>query len=150
MKKNMFELPEIETNATKKAVEEALERYRMLLLQTPEESIPKLTATYSFIPPSTNKEYISTTEAMAVQKADFEAMREKYLTKIQKAVNRLKPRERALIVNKYMLQEDKYDYEVYNSIGLSERTYYRYKARAFYSLALSLGIEVYKEDVQTA
>jgi ArpU family phage transcriptional regulator len=39
-----------------------------------------------------------------------------------------------------------FDYEIYNEIGMSERRYYRLKARIFYKLAFILKIEEYKSE----
>ena len=61
------------------------------------------------------------------------------------AVNRLGYWERAIIIQRYMLQDDVFDYQVYNDLNFSERKYYRLKEKAFLKLALSLRIEVYKE-----
>lgn len=140
----MFKLPEINTEKTKLIVESNLEEYRLAMLMEPIENHPKVTQTFSVLPPSTNKEFVSSTEQMAITKVDKEAARRKLINEMQRAVNRLPFRERALIVLRYMQQEEKYDYEVYNEIGLSERSYYRVKARAFYNLAFILRIEVYK------
>ncbi|MGY3717167.1 ArpU family phage packaging/lysis transcriptional regulator [Sutcliffiella cohnii] len=143
----MFKLPEINTEETKKKVEEKLEDYRLALMMEPIENHPKVTQTFSFLPPSTNREYKSSTEEMAIKKVDMEIARQKLLKEVQQATNRLPFRERALIVLRYMQQEEKFDYEVYDELGLSQRSYYRLKARAFYNLAFILRIEVYKEEV---
>ncbi|MGH1232317.1 ArpU family phage packaging/lysis transcriptional regulator, partial [Bacillus toyonensis] len=44
--------------------------------------------------------------------------------------------------------EDICDYMVYNEMGMSERTYRRVKARAFYKLAFALRLEVYETEKQ--
>ncbi|QNG60377.1 ArpU family transcriptional regulator [Bacillus sp. PAMC26568] len=141
-----FILPEIAREETKKKVEEALEKYRILMLQSFDDEIPKLTATYSFVPPSNTNQNHSTTENIAVKKADYDQYRHQFLGQIQKAVNRLAHQERSIIIKRYMSQEEAYDYEIYNEIGMSERKYYRIKARAFYKLALTLKIEVYSDN----
>ncbi|MDX8291439.1 ArpU family phage packaging/lysis transcriptional regulator [Metabacillus indicus] len=140
-----FTLPEINREETKKRVEEALEKYRILLLQTFEEELPKLTANYSFLPPSKSNVNYSNTENIAVKKADYDRHRKQFLAQIHKAVNRLSQQERSIIINRYMSLEEAYDYEIYNQIGMSERKYYRVKTRAFYKLALILKIEVYAD-----
>lgn len=75
---------------------------------------------------------------------DFERERENYIEWIRRAVNRLAPKEREIIVKRYLQDEEIFDYEIYNEIGYSERRYYRLKARIFYKLAFILRIEVYK------
>jgi hypothetical protein len=52
MSQLMFKLPEIDREQTKEAVEAALEKYRFYLLSLPDEKLPKVTATFSLVPPS--------------------------------------------------------------------------------------------------
>lgn len=76
---------------------------------------------------------------------NFIHRRDKYLKRIQRAVNRLSQRERQIIVMLYMKQEEMYNYEVYAEMGLSQRSYYRVKVKALYRLAFALREEVYKK-----
>ncbi|WLR54300.1 ArpU family phage packaging/lysis transcriptional regulator [Mesobacillus subterraneus] len=144
-----FNLPSIDRNATRKAVESALEKYRILLLRQFDNQ-PKITQSYSIIPPSNTNQFYSTTEDVAIKNAELEREMQLYLTRMIKAVNGLTQWERAIIIKRYMDQEDVFDYEIYNEIGMSERKYYRVKGRAFYKLAFSLKIEVYEEKEVTA
>ncbi|MCM3527863.1 ArpU family transcriptional regulator [Cytobacillus oceanisediminis] len=141
-----FILPEIDREKTKKAVEVALEKYRFYLLTIPEEMLPKVTASYSLIPPAFTNKYYSSTESVVIDKLDREQERLDYIEWIRKAVNRLTGREREIIIKRYLSDEEMYDYEIYNQIGLSERRYYRQKARIFYKLAFLLKVEVYKSE----
>ncbi|WP_350370714.1 ArpU family phage packaging/lysis transcriptional regulator [Bacillus cereus] len=50
------------------------------------------------------------------------------------------------IINKRYLEEDVCDYMIYNEIGMAERTYRRWKSRAFYNLAFALRLEVYEVE----
>lgn len=138
-----FILPEIDRKATKKAVEAALEKYRIFLLTLRLDQLPKVTQHYSLVPSNTNK-FHSSTEEMAIKNADYERERSEYIKRMVEAVNRLDYWERAIIIQRYMNEEDVFDYEVYNDLGMSERKYYRLKSRAFYKLAFTLKIEVYK------
>jgi ArpU family phage transcriptional regulator len=144
-----FNLPSIDRNATRKAVESALEKYRILLLRQFDNQ-PKITQTYSIIPPSNTNKFHSSTEDAAIKNADLEREMQQYLNRMINAVNRLTHWERAIIIKRYMDEEDVFDYEIYNDIGMSERKYYRVKARAFYKLAFLLKIEVYEEQGVTA
>lgn len=144
-----FFLPEIDREKTKEAVESALEKYRMFLLSVPEDKVPKTTATYSLTPPAFSNQFHSSTEDAVIGKVDQEKEREKYIEWIRKAINRLSYKERELIIKRY-LEEDMYDYELYNQMGMSERKYYRDKARTFYKLAFALKIEVYEQVVSGA
>lgn len=141
-----FKLPEIDRERTKEAVESALEKYRFYLLTVPEENLPKVTATYSLVPPSISNTFNSSTENAAIQKVDFEIERDRYLEYIVRGVNRLNKMERELIYRRYLDDEEVFDYEIYNEIGYSQSRYYRIKARIFYKLAFILRIEVYKNE----
>jgi ArpU family phage transcriptional regulator len=141
-----FKLPEIDREMTKQAVEAALEKYRFYLLTVPEEKLPKITASYSLMPPAFTNEFHSSTESAVIDKVDFERERDEYIERIRKAVNRLNYKEREVIIKRYLSEEEVYDYELYNDTGYSERKYYRLKARIFYKLAFILRVEVYKNE----
>ncbi|NCG67791.1 ArpU family transcriptional regulator [Bacillus coagulans] len=142
-------IPEIDRDATQKNVEKAIAKYRYYLLQTEDEFLPKITASYSMIPPTNTNAFHSSTEDTAVRMADFERERMEYLTRFAKAVNRLSVREREAFVMKYMGEEELYDYEVYNHLGMGETYYYtKFKPRMFYKFAIAMRIEVYKTILQ--
>ncbi|MCY8310623.1 ArpU family transcriptional regulator [Bacillus vallismortis] len=138
-------IPQIEKEATKLKAEKLLDQYRLYLLQVPDDFLPKVTPTYSIVPPSITNEFHSSTEDAALKRLDWEIQRDKFLKKIQRAVNRLSQRERQIIVMLYMQPEEMYDYEVYAEMGMSQRSYYRVKAKALYRLAFALREEVYKK-----
>lgn len=144
--KQMSFLRDVDGEKTKAAVEAALERYRMYLLTVPDEFLPRVTQTFSLVPPSNTNEFYSSTESVAIQKVDFEQQRAEYIERMRRAVNRLNKIERELIVKRYMSFEESYDYEVYNDMGISESKYYRLREKSFYKLAFALRIEVYKEE----
>lgn len=140
-----FNLPEINRKETRDRVEAALEKYKIMLLMDPEELEPKITSTFHLAKSSTNEKH-SKTEDTAIKKINIEMDRENYIKKIIKAVNRLSFLERKIIIKRYLTDEDVYDYEVYNELGLSESKFYRIKSDAFYKLAFLLNIVVYKEE----
>jgi ArpU family phage transcriptional regulator len=141
-----FILCEIDRDATKKAVEAALEKYRVFLLTQSLDKLPKVTQQYSLVPPSNTNKFHSSTEEMAISNADYERERSEYIKRVAMAVNRLGYWERAILIRRYMMEDDVFDYEIYNDFGMSERKYYRIKSRAFYKLAFALKIEVYKKE----
>ncbi|MEC0282415.1 ArpU family phage packaging/lysis transcriptional regulator [Terribacillus saccharophilus] len=143
-----FVLPEIDRVSTKNRVENLLEQYRILLLQVDIEFLPKVTARYSLVPPSNTNAFHSSTEDAAIKIVDYQRNRTEFILRMQKSVNRLPYQERSIIIRRYMLHEEYYDYEVYNELGMSERKYYRIKARAFLRLAFALREEVYVQDGQ--
>lgn len=138
-------IPQIDEEATKLKAEKLLDQYRLYILQVPDDFLPKVTPTYSIVPPSITNEFHSSTEEAALKRLDWEIQRDKFLKRIQRAVNRLSQRERQIIVMLYMKQEEMYDYEVYAEMGLSQRSYYRVKVKALYRLAFALREEVYKK-----
>ena len=138
-------IPQIDEEATKLKAEKLLDQYRLYLLQVPDDFLPKVTPTYSIVPPSITNEFHSSTEEAALKRLDWEIQRDKFLKRIQRAVNRLSQRERQAIVMLYMKQEEMYNYEVYAEMGLSQRSYYRVKVKALYRLAFALREEVYKK-----
>jgi ArpU family phage transcriptional regulator len=142
-----FILCEIDRDATKKAVEAALEKYRVFLLTQSLDKLPKVTQQYSLdVPPSNTNKFHSSTEEIAISNVEYERERSEYIKRIVMAVNRLGYWERAILIRRYMTEDDVFDYEIYNDLGMSERKYYRIKSRAFYKLAFALKIEVYKKE----
>ncbi|WP_416729219.1 ArpU family phage packaging/lysis transcriptional regulator [Fictibacillus sp. JL2B1089] len=146
MSQLMFKLPEIDRELTKEAVEAALEKYRFYLLSVPDEKLPKVTSTFSLVPPSFTNGFHSSTEEAAISNVDYEMEKERHLQNIIRGVNRLSKMEREIIYKRYLEVEETFDYEIYNEMGFSERRFYRLKARIFYKLAFILKIEVYKNE----
>jgi len=144
-----FQLSMIDREATKRQVEEALDKYRVFLLTQELDRLPKVTQDFSLVPPSNNNQFHSSTEDAAIENADYERYRGNYIKKISMAVNRLGYKERAILIRRYMTEDDIFDYQVYNELHMSERTYHRYKSKAFYKLAFALGLEVYVEEAVT-
>ncbi|UII58106.1 ArpU family transcriptional regulator (plasmid) [Cytobacillus spongiae] len=138
-----FMLPEIDREKTRAAVESALEKYRFFLLTVPEDKLPKVTATYSLVPPSFSNDFHSSTEQAALDRIELDLARNRHIDWVLRGVNRLSKLEREIIYKRYLENEEVFDYEIYNEIGMSERRYYRLKARIFYKLAFILRIEVY-------
>ncbi|ATF11212.1 hypothetical protein A616_04090 [Brevibacillus brevis X23] len=68
--------------------------------------------------------------------------RKQFVERIERAVALLAPKEIRLITERYLSQDGNYvkDYEVYESMQISEYTYYQYKSRAMKKLADILGI----------
>lgn len=139
-----FALQEIDREATKQAVEQTLEQYRMYSLQVSLDKLPSVTANYSLMPSGKGMVH-SAVEGAALENVAYEAKRGKFLEWIVNAVNRLNPRERSIIIMRYLGNGEMYDYEVYTELNMSERQYYRIKSRIFYKLAFALKIEVYEE-----
>jgi ArpU family phage transcriptional regulator len=139
-------LPKINNKATKKEVEKALYIYRDYLITLPNFLLPKVTASYSFGPPAHSNAFHSKTEGAALERLEYEHMRDEYLTKIHDAVNTLTEDERQIIIKKYMSSNDLgYDREIMMDLGVGKTKYYEIKGAAMLRLAFALKIEVYKK-----
>jgi len=124
-------LPEVDRDETKKNVEAALEKYKIMLLMDPEELEPKITATFKLASSASTNEFYSTTEHVGIKRIDQSDARRKYIGRIKNAVNRLSHHQRS-IINRYLHGEDVFDYEVYNELGFSGSKYFRIKSDAHY------------------
>ena len=137
---------QLNTTQTKKAVERTLGEYRRYLLQATLEQMPKLTSTYSLVPPSGGFSRSSSTEKAAIANVDYERRRKEVMELVIHAVNKLSMRERSIIAMKYLGEEEIFDYEVYTELNLSHRHYYRIKAQAIQKMGIAMKIAVYEED----
>jgi ArpU family phage transcriptional regulator len=139
------QLDAIDRKATKEKVENELDKYRLMLLTQELDNMPKVTQNFSLTPPTNTNEFHSSTEEAAITNADYERERREFIKRVSMAVNRLGYKERAILIRRYMTEESMFDYEVYSELNMSERTYHRYKSKAFYRLAFALKLEVYEE-----
>ncbi|WP_176554450.1 ArpU family phage packaging/lysis transcriptional regulator [Bacillus sp. Marseille-P3800] len=121
----------------KQKVEQVLAKYNLTKLTLTFDEMPKVTPQFMVV---------TTGESTAfyVQKEQtFENHEEKerraFLETIQNCINRLSETERELIVRRY-LEEDRFDYQVYMEMMVSERQYYRLKAKALEKLHYLLGV----------
>jgi ArpU family phage transcriptional regulator len=142
-------LPELDRKATQKAVEAALERYRLYKYLTFEEREASITSSPEprYHGP-TNKTGDQTAD-VAIYNVDEQERRRQYCERIERAVKRLPRMERFLIEERYMCSDAEYltDYNVYMQKfqpPISENTYAKIRWRAFYKIALSLNIAVVK------
>ena len=138
-------LPEVNTKATRKKVEAKFEDYRKYLVTLPSDFIPKITPTYSVIPPVVTNSFHSSTEDIAIERIELEKSRNEFMSKIHKAVNTLKNDERFIILKKYMCHDIGYDLDIWTELGIGKTKYYEVKDKAILRLAFALKIEVYKK-----
>lgn len=139
----------LDEKATLKSMEKAIYKYRKLLFLMPLVSMPSVTASYSFVPPST-AERMTTIERAVHKNREREKLlieRDNYMHVFHQAIDRLKPDDKYIIVNKYLQKEKALDYEIYSDLGIGRTKYYTLKKDALITLAIYLGIEVYKSDL---
>ncbi|PEQ59990.1 ArpU family transcriptional regulator [Bacillus cereus] len=143
-----FKMPVLDEEETKNEVEKVFEEYRMYLSQMPSDILPKVTASYSIVPPSVTNEFNSSTENMAIERIQYEMARDKFMNWVHRAVNRLPKRERQIIHMYYMEEEKGYDPDIMDEVKLGRTTYYKVKGKALLRLAFSLRKEVFKQRAQ--
>ncbi|PEI74723.1 ArpU family phage packaging/lysis transcriptional regulator [Bacillus toyonensis] len=144
-----FKMPVLDEEETKNEVEKIFEEYRMYLSQMPSDILPKVTASYSIVPPSVTNEFNSSTENIAIERVQYEMVRDKFMNWVHRAVNRLPKRERQIIHMYYMEEEKGYDPDIMDEVRLGRTTYYKVKGKALLRLAFSLRKEVFKQKAQT-
>ncbi|MBE7134789.1 ArpU family transcriptional regulator [Bacillus paranthracis] len=143
-----FKMPVLDEEETKNEVEKVFEEYRMYLSKMPSDILPKVTASYSIVPPSVTNEFNSSTENIAIERLQYEMAREKFMNWVYRAVNRLPKRERQIIYMYYMEEEKGYDPDIMDEVKLGRTTYYKVKGKALLRLAFSLRKEVFKQNTQ--
>jgi len=143
-----FKMPVLDEEETKNEVEKVFEEYRMYLSQMPSDILPKVTASYSIVPPSVTNEFNSSTENIAIERIQYEMARDKFMNWVHRAVNRLPKRERQIIHMYYMEEEKGYDPDIMDEVKLGRTTYYKVKGKALLRLAFSLRKEVFKQKAQ--
>ncbi|HFK1434000.1 TPA: ArpU family phage packaging/lysis transcriptional regulator [Bacillus cereus] len=143
-----FKMPVLDEEETKNEVEKVFEEYRMYLSQMPSDILPKVTASYSIVPPCVTNEFNSSTENIAIERLQYEMARDKFMNWVSRAVNRLPKRERQIIYMYYMEEEKGYDPDIMDEVRLGRTTYYKVKGKALLRLAFSLRKEVFKQKTQ--
>lgn len=143
-----FKMPVLDEEETKNEVEKVFEEYRMYLSKMPSDILPKVTASYSIVPPSVTNEFNSSTENIAIERLQYEMARDKFMSWVFRAVNRLPKRERQIIYMYYMEEEKGYDPDIMDEVRLGRTTYYKVKGKALLRLAFSLRKEVFKQKAQ--
>src|SRR5690242_19381885 len=140
-----MEPPQISIKKTRSRVEGLLESCRLYMQIGYHPGMDaKTTASYNLTPASRTNQFHSSTENAAQRNVDEERRRRELVERVLSAVNLLSSLESKIIQMRYLEDDDALDYIIWNEINLSERKYYRVKARAFYKLGLALGVAVYE------
>lgn len=134
-------LPELDRRKTQAAVEALLEKYRIYKTITFEAREASITASYTERFHGPTNVTSDQTAQIAVHNVDVPAARMAFCQVIESIVERLNEREQLIIRERYMKQDDVFDYKVYNYIldpPVSKDTYTKIRTRAFYKMALAL------------
>jgi ArpU family phage transcriptional regulator len=140
-------LPELDRKRTQKAVEAALEKYRIFKYLTFEEREASITSSPEPRYHGPTNVTSDQTANVAIHNVDAQAARKSYCERVERAVKRLPRMERFLIEERYMSEDAQYltDHNVYCfkfQPPISAVTYANIRWRAFYKLALNLNIAV--------
>ncbi len=139
-------LPEIDRKATQKRVEEVLETARIYKQIGFVRREMKSTPSYSPRFHGQTNEIGAPVEDSAVWNTDQEERIRVLTERVEWAVTKLAKKEREIIKMRYLEEEDGFDYLISQDLNMSERTYRRIKARAFYKLAFMLKLEVVVQE----
>jgi ArpU family phage transcriptional regulator len=140
-----FQLPELDRKKTQAAVEAAFEKYRVFKTITFDEREAGITAGYNERFHGPTNVTSDQTAQIAVHNVDVPNMRKVYCERLERVVKRLHPKERVIIEARYMKEPYVLDYVVYNHVcnpPMTDKTYDKYRWKAFYKIALALDIAV--------
>ncbi|MEH6891900.1 ArpU family phage packaging/lysis transcriptional regulator [Bacillus sp. JJ864] len=156
MIKQLSFLPKIDRTATQERLEGVLESVRIYRQFGMIRKEMKVTPSYEVREHGPTHAVGNPLEDVAVanlQQNKREEWLEKMSFRIDQALSRFGngqsgKNQRDIIIKRYLEDDDVCDYMIYNEMGMSERTYRRVKARAFYKLAFALRLEVYEQEEQ--
>ncbi|PGA88727.1 ArpU family phage packaging/lysis transcriptional regulator [Bacillus toyonensis] len=154
MTKQLSFLPKIDRTATQEKLEGVLESVRIYRQFGMIRKEMKVTPSYEMRehgPTLTVGKPLEDVAIANLQQSEREEWLELISFRIDQFLNRLGNGsagriQRDIISKRYLEEEDVCDYMIYNEIGMAERTYRRWKSRAFYNLAIALRLEVYETE----
>ncbi|SFA90742.1 phage transcriptional regulator, ArpU family [Cohnella sp. OV330] len=146
MQQLQFELPELDRKATQRAVEDALEKYRVCKYLVFEEREASTTAGYVERFHGPTNVTSDSTASIAIHNVDAQAAQKAYCERMERQVKRLPVNEQKVIRLRYMEDDYVLDYQVQMELGISVNTYNKRRWKAFYKLALALDIAVQKSN----
>ncbi|PEF03353.1 ArpU family transcriptional regulator [Bacillus thuringiensis] len=154
MTKQLSFLPKIDRTATQEKLEGVLESVRIYRQFGMIRKEMKVTPSYEVRehgPTHTIGKPLEDVAIANLQQSEHEEWLELISFRIDQFLNRLGNGsagriQRDIISKRYLEEEDVCDYMIYNEIGMAERTYRRWKSRAFYNLAFALRLEVYETE----
>ncbi|MGH0928735.1 ArpU family phage packaging/lysis transcriptional regulator [Bacillus mycoides] len=154
MTKQLSFLPKIDRTATQEKLEGVLESVRIYRQFGMIRKEMKVTPSYEMREHGPTHAVGKPLEDVAIANLQ-QSEREEWLELISFRIDQFLKRlgngsagriQRDIISKRYLEEEDVCDYMIYNEIGMAERTYRRWKSRAFYNLAFALRLEVYETE----
>lgn len=143
--KDVFQLALMEINReeTRRRVEQELERARIYktvgFVRRETQQTPSYEPRYHGATNTTSNQI----ENVAIFNVDSEARLKTAYDRVNAALRCLSRMERDIINMRYLEEEEAVDFNVYNELALSERSYYRRKSRALYKMAFAMRLEVF-------
>lgn len=136
----------IDRRATKKTVESFLGKVRLYKQLGFIRKEANSTPSYEPRLHGKTSNIYKSTEEVATKNIHNEQKIMEMFNEVNDALNKLDDKEKEIIRRRYLESDDIFDYEVYNDLNLSERKYYRVKAKAIIKLAIILSIEIYQSE----
>lgn len=140
---------EIDREATRKAVEEHLETARIYkqvgFMRREMKTAPSYEPRFHGATNAISKP----AEDIGTWNVDTDERMKETQERVDRAVGRLGRLERQIIQQRYLEDDEVFDYNVFSDLHLSERKYYRVKSNAIYKLAFALRLEVYAEEEES-
>lgn len=138
-------MPTANKKAIKKAVEAALEKYRIYKYLTFEEREASITASYEERFHGPTNQTSDQTANIAIHNVDAQAARKAYCERIERVVKRLPEKEMFLIQKRYLTEDSQYitDYHVFCfefDPPISAVTYAKIRDSAFMKLHMVLNL----------
>lgn len=135
----------VDEDKTREAVETFLIQAREYQVTEYIPDEPSMTASYNDMPRSNTGVTSDQTSNIATKLVDEQQRRRRHVERAEKAIRKLGAKQQLLIRERYMNDDDVWDYDVARKIGYSDRHYRRIKSWAIYRLATSLGLIVFKD-----
>lgn len=146
--KELFELPELDKQKTKEAVEEAFVKYRMYKYLQFDDREAAITSPFKDVVVKTSGTSDKTADT-AIYNADMKEYQKRFCEKLERVVKHLPTLEQFLVEKRYMDRNAEYmtDLKMYNFVfqpPISAKFYYKLQRNAFYKIALAMNFNVEK------
>ena len=135
----------IDYKKTKYAVEKMFEDYELLKFRLSDDTLPKMTASYSLVYSKPSGIPKSKVESFVEQREKLSAQLEGFIQDLTNAFNRLEPEERKILNFKFFATIKLIDEDIMVKMGLAKHSYIKLKQSAYKKLALAMCIEVYEK-----
>lgn len=138
----MLDIPEFDYLASKRAVYKVIRKYQRALNKLYLKSYPKMTTTFTIVPPTFTNEFHSSTEEAALYADSDGAAFKQYVEYVENAANSISEKYRVLIYRCLLLGES--DVKVANDLHYSPLTLRWMRKEAIELFAYALGVDCYK------